>query len=339
MSTISRVIMSVHRTKLTFLLPLLFWFPTALAQQVVELNRSDSPSGFVIRTPVQNGRFSRQHSGPMLFCDRVADRSSIHQFSAYGHVLLVQGDSITIKSDSLVYDSNRQQAVLYGHVMFQDRRTILTTSKLDYNLSTGVAHYDNRARIVDNRTVVTSQQGTYAVQLKEFTFRTNVRLMNGPNSTVADSLRYTTTSQLAVRLMPAPPVNQTGTRVARQSDPPISTNQEKTSPQNSPLVVDAPLPKPVVTTAVVASTEKAPVLDSVMVQPALYRAPVQNAPVTTGQIDRKGQESPTIRSVASKSTAKASLTRRATVVSVSSSADVSQESDLERELNKRKRFN
>lgn len=123
-----------------------------------------------------SGNVKIRHQGILLFCDEALLNKTTNQILAYGHVLLVQGDSITAKSDTITYDGNDQQATLRGRIMFQDRQVVLTTHQLSYHLPSGMAHYPGKSRIATGKTVLTGRDGYYSVQARQFTAQPVVRV-------------------------------------------------------------------------------------------------------------------------------------------------------------------
>lgn len=108
-----------------------------------------------------------RHQTVLLFCDRAIHQLAANSVSAVGHVLLVQNDSLTVKSDSLFYDGASQQATLTGHVVLQNGRSVLATTQLDYNLRTGTTQYKGKGRLADGRIIQTLINGLYNVRTNQ----------------------------------------------------------------------------------------------------------------------------------------------------------------------------
>lgn len=364
--------MSVHGKKSYFLIPLLLWFSNALAQQIVELDPTVTPSGFIIQKLTRAGNPPQHTQGPFFFCDRVVPHPSGYQLSAYGHILLIQGDSITIKADSLHYNNTSRQVTLQGHVLFQNNRTTLTTTKLVFNPALAIVAFKDQARIVDNRTIITSQQGIYNVPLRQFTLRQHVRLVNGRSNVVVDSLRYTTT-QLAVQRTPDPPIHKAKDLVALsgpavkadivhaiesngkapdtpgrhtqitavdknrmaaappKTNPVVAFNSQPSVPQE--LVKYAPSEALVPTPAVAQADGK---LTTPTIAADLVGAlsPVMGIAVA----HKKSPESRVTSLASSKTFPKGNMIRTAVLTATPPATEDEQESDLERELNKKRRF-
>ncbi|MFI5172213.1 MAG: OstA-like protein, partial [Chitinophagales bacterium] len=77
----------------------------------------------------------------VLYCDSALLFKSSNIARAYGHVHLVQADSIHAFADSAYYDGNSKTAKLFSDVKLTDNSTTLTTNNLSYDLTTKIATY------------------------------------------------------------------------------------------------------------------------------------------------------------------------------------------------------
>lgn len=170
--------------------------------------------GAVIRRLVNHVKL--RHNGVLMYCDLAIQNVTTNVIEAYGNVRIIQGDTISIKGDTMFYYGNVRQANLRGRVTMRDRKMTLTTSQLDYNMGTGIAHYPNKGRIVDRENILTSQEGYYDTRIKQFTFLKNVKLV-GPKGTLTnDSLIYSSLSRIATFRGPTKIVNKDGTIFAKE---------------------------------------------------------------------------------------------------------------------------
>ncbi len=170
--------------------------------------------GQVVRRLFGNLKF--RHKGVLMYCDQAIQNATSNVLEAYGNVRIVQGDTITVRSDTMYYYGQTRQANLRGRVTMKDRKMTLTTTHLDYDMAMGVAHYPNKGRIVDRENILTSQEGFYDTRTKQFTFRQNVRLVNPQYVLTADNLLYNSLTKIADFQGPTKIVNKDGTLVATQ---------------------------------------------------------------------------------------------------------------------------
>ena len=162
------------------------------------------------------GRVRLRHKGALMFCDIAIQNASSNVVEAYGNVRILQGDTITVRGDTMYYYGNTRSSTLLNRVSLRDTKMTLTTSRLDYDLANGVAHYPNKGRIVDKDNVLTSDEGYYDTRFKQFTFIRNVKLVNPKTTLTADSLLYNSATKIATFQGPTRIVNKDGTLVARE---------------------------------------------------------------------------------------------------------------------------
>lgn len=183
----------------------------------VELLHADSlvgvnQPGQIIRKIYNNVRFRQK--GVLMYCDLAIQNVTTNIIEAYGNVRLIQGDTISVRSDTMFYYGNTRQADLHSHVIMRDRKMTLTTSQLEYDMLSGVAHYPKPGRIVDKENVLTSREGYYDTHTKLFTFRQNVKLVNPKGTLTADSLLYNSLTRIATFQGPTRIKNKDGVLTA-----------------------------------------------------------------------------------------------------------------------------
>lgn len=234
-SALSRSFVSMIRSLAVFLL-LCSWFVSAdalaqvgppspgrpgapgnAADKVELLPGADSLVGLtvpgqVVRKIYNNVRFRQK--GVLMYCDLAIQNATTNVIEAYGHVKIVQGDTITVQGDTMFYYGNVRQANMRGHVVMRDRKMTLTTVQLDYNMLSGIAHYPTPGRIVDKENTLTSREGYYDTRSKLFTFRQNVRLVNPKGTLTADSLLYNSLTRMAIFQGPTRITNKDGVLTA-----------------------------------------------------------------------------------------------------------------------------
>lgn len=332
--------------KLIFLFTGILFAPVVHAQS--GLNLPEQLTADVVDTKglTQNlaGNVKLRHKGVVLFCDQAVHNVSTHSVHAYGHVLVVQGDSITARGDSANFAYADRHLLMYGRVMFQDHRTVLTTTQFDYDLVAGVVTYSQKGRVVNEKNVLTSIKGTYNIQLKQFTCQQAVQLATGKNIVKAESIVYNTVTQRSaaipkviypavveqrpVETKPAPKVTEATvpTTLTRQPVAEQAVVAATPAPVTKPVVtpkpvVRQPAPEPMATPTLVAKTEH-----PASVPAPAVAAPVQSQPSVTFSSTVYRPSSPTFRQAVQSTPTKSTAAYTADV------------SDLERELNKKKRF-
>src|SRR4029077_14333167 len=86
-----------------------------------------------VRVLYGNVRFKHEHV--LMDCDsayQYLDSNIIHAFS---NVKINQGDTITLTGDRLFYNGDNALAQVFKNVVLTDRKMVLKTDRLDYNLN------------------------------------------------------------------------------------------------------------------------------------------------------------------------------------------------------------
>ncbi len=147
-----------------------------------------------------NVRF--RHDDAYLYCDSAYFFEERNSFNAYGHVRIVQGDTLFIYGDVLYYDGDTKMARLRKNVRMHNRTVRLTTDSLNYDRGANVGYYFTGGKLTDATNTLTSKFGYYYPGLEMALFRGKVRLTN-PNFVMdADTLKYFTETDLAQILGP-----------------------------------------------------------------------------------------------------------------------------------------
>ncbi len=195
------------RTYQRILLGFFLIFPwLTRAQSQIELIRADSLKGYqqelIMRKELIGHVFLRQGT-TTLSCDQAVLNSSTNNVEAYGHVKIIQADTVTITGDSALYNGDMRQAFVSGRVKLDDHSIILTTNKLDYDLNSKMAIYHTGAKIIDKKSTLTSREGFYNTVTKNFLFKQKVNVLDQDGGALrADSLKYNTLSKEAYFICP-----------------------------------------------------------------------------------------------------------------------------------------
>lgn len=125
------------------------------------------------------------------------DSAYLHEderVTAFGNVLLTQGDTLRITGDRLDYSGHAGTARITGDVHLSDPGMELGSTALLYEVKAQRAVYTNGARIVSKRdqSVLTSGKGAYSVDGRSFVFGDSVVLVHPEWTIQADTLHYNT---------------------------------------------------------------------------------------------------------------------------------------------------
>ena len=143
------------------------------------------------------------HKGTHFYCDSAVIAKKTNLLEAYGHVRILDGDSITIVADKLFYDGNTKLAKLRSNVVLtQLGRMQIFTDNLDYDRNTSISYYFNDGKIVDSTNVLTSTKGYYNTHTNMASFKTDVVGKNDDYIMESDTLVYNTKTGIVYFVAP-----------------------------------------------------------------------------------------------------------------------------------------
>ena len=138
----------------------------------------------------------RLKQGKTLFnCDSCVINNNSHVFEAWGHVHINDSDTANAYSNHLLYLINKKLAYLDGGVKLTDGKGSLTTPDLEYDVETKVGIYKHGGKVINKKSILTSQEGYYYTDLKDVYFKNKVELKDPAYNIVSDSLLYNTETQ------------------------------------------------------------------------------------------------------------------------------------------------
>ena len=150
------------------------------------------------------GDVQLKHDEALMFCDSAYIYSNSNTMDAFGHVKIVQGDSLRMFGDSLKYNGNTKVAILRGDIRLINNDVTLTTNYLDYNRTTNIAYYYGGGTMVNQKenNTLTSDEGYYHASGESFYFKKGVVLVNPEYRIEADTLNYHSSSEVVHFLGP-----------------------------------------------------------------------------------------------------------------------------------------
>lgn len=164
-----------------------------------------------VTTQKLEGNVELRQDSVFMYCD-TATIVSQKLLMAEGNVIIQQSDSLSVFSDSLVYNGNKRVADLYYNVVLVNKDQKLFTDSLNYNLDTKVAKYTTGALLTNDTTQLRSRRGEYYVDTNDAFFKDSVTIVNPDFELKADTLAFNTETQIATFLGPTL-INQNGARI------------------------------------------------------------------------------------------------------------------------------
>ena len=175
------------------------------AQTLVYLERADNLLFDQERLPdarIVVGNVVFRHDDALMYCDSANFFEATNSLDAYGHVKMVQGDTLTGYGDKLFYNGNTKLARLRQNVQLIHYESVLTTDSLNYDRANDIAYYYSGGKIVDDLNILTSRWGQYTPYNKHAAFRDSVHLVNDRFTMDTDTLLYDTETHIAELVSP-----------------------------------------------------------------------------------------------------------------------------------------
>jgi len=132
----------------------------------------------VIYTRDNSGQVYIIHEGVEMWCDQAYVYTKDNFVKAYGAVKIIQGDTVSMKSNYSEYNGNTQFAFASGEVFFKDQKTSLKTDTLYFDRIKQQAFYNSGGIVKDSSSTLTSIVGRYFAKSKKYQFLSNVEIKN-----------------------------------------------------------------------------------------------------------------------------------------------------------------
>jgi hypothetical protein len=142
-----------------------------------------------------HARFERD--GAVMYSDSAYFYGKKNVLEAFSRVHLVQGDSVDLYGDYLIYDGNTKIAQIKKGVRLIGRNTELKTRELEYNVGTNTGYYMHHADIKSGENSLKSRKGYYYARTEMYYFTDSVVLANPDYTITSDTLRYHTPTKVA----------------------------------------------------------------------------------------------------------------------------------------------
>ena len=146
---------------------------------------------------ILSGKVQLKQGNTLFFCDSCVINYNGHVFEAFGNVHIIDNDTTNVYSDRLRYLTDKRYAYLNGKVKLTDGHATLTSPELEYDVANKIGTYKNGGRVTNKKSVLTSREGVYYTDLKDFYFKHKVELKDPAYLLKSDSLLYNTETQIA----------------------------------------------------------------------------------------------------------------------------------------------
>lgn len=143
------------------------------------------------------GNVQFRHDDVFMYCDSACFYEKSNSFDAFGHVRMVQGDTLSLVGDVLYYDGMQQLAKVRHNVVLKHVNSTLFTDSLDYDRLYNLGYFFEGGKLTDKDNILTSDWGEYSPTTREAVFNYHVKLDNPKFTILSDTLRYNTRTSLA----------------------------------------------------------------------------------------------------------------------------------------------
>ena len=191
----------------------------------------------VTEITIISGNVTLKQGNTIFKCDSCVITKRTNLFEAFGNVHINDSDTAHVYSDHLRYLTDRKIAYLDGNVKLTDGKAVLTTPTLEYDMNTKVGIYRNGGRLVNEESVLTSEEGYYYADIKDVYFKKNVKLKDPSYDLQSDSLLYNTGTEI-VRFIAETLVIDSSGRTIRTREGSYDKRTGKAEFGQNPIITD-----------------------------------------------------------------------------------------------------
>ena len=159
---------------------------------------------------IVKGKVQFMHKGARMWCDSAYFYQQTNSFRAFGHVRMVQGDTLSLTCERAFYDGQAQMMEARQNVWLKHRGQTLNTDSLNYNRLYNNAYFFEGGTLTDKNQKLVADWGQYNTQTREAVFYYNVKMIEGDRVIITDTLHYNTQNSMAHVLGPSKITSKTG---------------------------------------------------------------------------------------------------------------------------------
>lgn len=132
------------------------------------------------------------HKNILMWCDSAYNYNGTNRVDAFGRVHIKQDDTLDLYADKVFYDGDISFARAWGNVQLINKSTTIYTDTLDYDLAANISYYDDKGKIVDSTTTITSIIGKYFINDDLLYLFRDVVAVNKEFTMNSDTVSYNT---------------------------------------------------------------------------------------------------------------------------------------------------
>lgn len=159
--------------------------------------------GLVPDAQIVKGNVQFMHKGAKMWCDSAYFYQQTNSFRAFGHVRMVQGDTLSLTCERAYYDGQAQLMEARKNVWLKHRGQTLNTDSLNYDRLYNNAYFFEGGTLTDKNQKLVADWGQYNTQTREAVFYYNVKMIENDRIITTDTLQYNTLTSMAHVLGPS----------------------------------------------------------------------------------------------------------------------------------------
>jgi len=132
------------------------------------------------------------HKNIIMWCDSAYTYTGTNRVDAFGNVHIKQDDTLNLYANKVFYDGDISFARAWGNVKLINKSTTIYTDTLDYDLAANISYYDDKGKIIDSTTTITSQIGKYQINDDMLYLFKDVVAVNEKFTLSSDTVSYNT---------------------------------------------------------------------------------------------------------------------------------------------------
>ena len=143
------------------------------------------------------GAVELKHENTFMSCDSAYLYKELNLVNAWGHIHIIDNDSVHAYSNSLIYEGDNKKAQLIGDAKIVDSTNTLTSDMLIYDMKNKKGYYVDSGKLETDSTILTSLNGTYFTESKIAKFKYDVVVTDPNYNLISDTLHYNTNTKIA----------------------------------------------------------------------------------------------------------------------------------------------
>ena len=163
--------------------------------EIINANFYNYDAKFMANATRLLGNVQLRNNNVILNCDSAYNYEDSNKVDMFGHVHIIQADTLHLYGDKMKYDGTTRIAKVIGKVKLINKSIVLTTDEMEFDMRQNIGYYNNWGKIVDTANVLVSKIGRYYSNEDLCFFKDSVKVTNKDFVLKADTLKYNTQTE------------------------------------------------------------------------------------------------------------------------------------------------